>query len=166
VLTGIAPLDIFFFVIIVAAAVRGVIRGFVTESLAMAALILGVAMAVVFARPVAEQLAGLWGESMWNYVAGFALVFLAVYLVVKLLEGLLQRLLETLSLRPVDRLLGLVLGAGEGLLLVAIVLFLLNWQPFFNAQVLLDESLFAALLLPLLPPPSNLSVPQTGGADV
>ncbi len=155
-------LDYIFIILILIASVRGALRGFIDELLSMAAIILSLASAVLFSRILANKLSGLWGESFWNQVIAFLLIFIVVYVFVKIIEGLLNRLFEALHLEKLDRALGFLLGVAEGIILVIIVLFVLNWQPLFDTAPLVEGSFFARILLPLLPPPSAVYIPGVG----
>ncbi|MBN2553878.1 MAG: CvpA family protein [Spirochaetales bacterium] len=153
-------IDIVFALIVVIAAIRGAFRGFVTEVGSMAALILGFAMAIVFYKPVALLLEKQFKPSMWNQLIAFLILFLLVYLLVKLVQRLLQNIIERLNLDRLDSALGLFLGITEGLLVVGVVLFVINWQPFFDPRNLLGSSFFARLLFPILPSPERIFGPR------
>ena len=139
---------------------RGVYKGFVSELLSMASIILGVGAAVLFSGVFTDSLEKVWGKSNWNFIVAFLIIFLLVYIIAKIFEGLLHRLFEALHLEKLDRVLGFFLGVGEGILVITIVLFVLMWQPIFDSTSLIQNSLFAQLLLPLMPPPSSIPVPK------
>jgi membrane protein required for colicin V production len=149
-------IDIIFAILIMILAVRGAIRGFVAEFGSVAALFLGLGGAIALYKSVAALIGKWFGVSLWNPLIGFLVVFLLIYLVVKLLERLLAALFDKLDLERLDRAIGLFLGLAEGLLLAGVLLFLLNWQPFFDTRGLLRDSLFARFLSPLLPSPERL----------
>ncbi len=151
-----AVIDLVFTLLIVAASLRGAIRGFITEIGMMAALIVGLGGALVFTKSFARLLGQYFGDSLWNQIIAFLVIFLLIYILVKLLESLLRNIVDRLNLERLDRALGLFLGLGEGVLLVGILLFLLNWQPFFEVDQLLGSSIFAQLLFPLLPSPDRI----------
>ena len=149
-------IDVVFALLILVAAVRGAFRGFVTEAGSAASLILGIGGAIGFYRPASRLISRRFGESMWNPLIAFLVLFLVIYVIVKLVERLLAAVFEKLNLERLDSALGFFLGIGEGLLLVAVALFLLNWQPFFDPSELLGNSLFARVLFPLLPSPGRI----------
>ena len=151
-----ATIDIVFAILIVVLAVRGTIRGFVAEFGSVAALFLGLGGAIALYKSLAVLLGRWFGVSIWNPLIAFLVLFLLIYLVVKALERLLAALFDKLDLERLDRAVGLFLGLAEGLLLVGVLLFLLNWLPFVDTRGLLRDSLFARLLSPLLPSPERL----------
>jgi membrane protein required for colicin V production len=152
----IAVVDIVFVLLVLILAIRGAIKGFVSEIGSMAALILGFGGAIVFYKPLSSLIGRYIGQSMWNPLIAFLVLFLALYLVVKLLERLLQNIVERLNLNRLDSVLGFFLGLAEAVLLIGVVLFALNWQPFFDPRSLLSESIFARFLFPLLPSPERI----------
>jgi membrane protein required for colicin V production len=143
-------LDMFFILLIVAAAVRGALKGFVAELASVAALVLGIWGAVAFSGHLLPALQKYLGDSLWNRLIAFLIIFLAIYIAVKLAELLLHRLFENLNLFRLDQVLGFFLGAGEGLLATVLLLYLLRWQPLLDTRHLLADSFFARLLLPLV----------------
>jgi len=153
-------IDIVFALLVIIAAVRGAFRGFVTEVGSMAALILGFASAIVFYKPVALLLDRQFGHSMWNQLIAFLILFLLVYLLVKLVQRMLQNIIERLNLDRLDSALGFFLGLAEGLIVVGVVLFIINWQPFFDPKSLLGSSFFARMLFPVLPSPERIFGPR------
>jgi len=153
-------IDIVFGLLVVIAAIRGAFRGFVTEVGSMAALILGFGIAIIFYKSLSILLSTQFGESMWNQLIAFLILFLLVYLLVKLVQRLLQNVVERLNLDRLDSALGFFLGIAEGLLVVGVVLFIINWQPFFDPKSILGSSFFARMLFPVLPSPERIFGPQ------
>tara|TARA_B100000614_G_scaffold19682_1_gene15906 strand:+ start:86 stop:565 length:480 start_codon:yes stop_codon:yes gene_type:complete len=148
---NLSGLDIVFVVLIVFAALRAGIRGFVHEFLSMAAVILGIAAAVLFSGLAAQWIQPYIGAGPWAQVVAFLGLFLVVYVVVKLFENALNRLVEHINLESLDRALGFFLGIAEGLFLVFVLVLVLQLQPVFDADPILAESQFARFFLPLLP---------------
>ena len=165
-LGSISIIDIGFIIIIVIAAIRGAFRGFVAEFLSMAAIIIAGVGAIFLSKNIAPLLQSIWGESVWNQIVAFLILFLVFYLVVKLLEVILHRLFEFLHLQKLDRVMGFLLGIVEGVLITVIGIFLLSWQPFFEAEEILTKSVLTQLLLPILPPTSIIPLPKVIIGDV
>ena len=143
--------DVVFALILVFTTLRGAIRGFVTELLSMASLILGITAAVLFSGIVGAYLNRWLGESAWSQVAAFLAIFLLVYILVKIFENALHRLIEHIHLENLDHALGLFLGVIEGLLLTFVMILIIQIQPFFPPDRVLEGSVFGQLLVPLLP---------------
>ena len=145
-------LDILFIVVLVFFSVRGVLRGFIAEILSKASIILGIAAAVFFSGSLYRFLSRYLGEAVWVQIVAFLLLFVVVFFLVRLLEGFLQKGMERLNLQQLDKFLGFFVGATEGFLLVAVILFLLQIQPFFDLGDLLSGSVFGRFFLPFLEP--------------
>ena len=145
------PLDVVFLVLVAVAAIRCTFRGFITEVLSMAAILLGIAGAVVFSKYGATLIDEYVGYSSWNQVVAFLIIFLLVYLIVKLVEKMLHRILEKIHLDRLDRALGFFLGLAEGALAVILIVHLLQIQPVIDLGETLDKSVVSRFVLDLVP---------------
>jgi len=145
-----ATIDIVFASLALILAIRCTLRGFVEEFMSMAAIVLGVLAAILLYKPGAEYLRRQFDLQTLPEVVAFAALFVLGFLVVKVLEHILRDIVQRIHLGSVDRLLGLALGLVEGLLVVSVVLFVLSVQPLFDPAALLEKSLFARYLLPLV----------------
>lgn len=159
------PLDIVFIVLLAVAAIRCAFRGFVAEVMSMAAILLGVGGAVLFANPGALLIDEYVGYSSWNQIIAFLVIFLAVYIVVKLLEGLLRRLLEKIHLDRLDKALGFFLGLAEGVLVVVLLVYLMSVQPILEIDEFLQGSWIARFVMDVAPA-SGGGVDATRAVDV
>jgi membrane protein required for colicin V production len=158
----VAPIDLVLALVVLVMMVRGVMRGFVAEVLSAAAIVLGILTAVLLVGPAGQLVERVFGPSIWSGIIAFLVIFLATYLIVKLLEGLIQRGLEALNLHGLDRALGFLLGLAEGLLVALALLIILVLQPFFDPQTLVQDSLAARHLLPMVGVMSDaLGLPDT-----
>ncbi len=145
------PLDIICILLLLVFIVRGLIRGFVTEFSAIAAILSGVLIASFFSGIAASVLDQYLEPSFWNQVIAFLSLFIVTYLIVKLFEAGLKSLIEKANLTNLNKALGVFLGLLEGFALIFIVIFILQLQPFIQTDTLIAESLFAPMLLPLFP---------------
>lgn len=162
-------MDWIFTGIIILLAARCFVRGFVQEVLSVASYGVGLLSGLLFSNAlidVAAKKLGIQGiPASVEYVVAFIVCFVLGFLLMKIVEKLIREGLEAANLDIFDRVLGLVLGIAEGLLVVSLALVIMDLQPFFNAQALLAESLYAGLILPIVSPAINdtlrpsLSVP-------
>lgn len=83
-------------------------------------------------------------------VIAFIALFLIVFITVKLLEIMLKGIINGVRLSGVDRFIGIFFGLAEGIAVVSLILFVLRIQPLFDSSLILSESFFAKLLLPLI----------------
>jgi membrane protein required for colicin V production len=148
----IVPIDIIFTVFVMLFAIRGALRGFLDELLAIAFLVLGLLGAVLFYKQGADLIRTKIPEDIrfLPEMLAFGAVFCIIFVVVKVLGLLVKDVLMHIKLGGVDRVLGVFFGLIEGVVLVTLMLFLLNIQPFFDTQSLINESIFAEILMPVI----------------
>ncbi len=136
--------------IIVLAALRCWFRGIISEVLTMAAVVGGLLAGIFFYRPVGAWISRLYPLGGFEIVAGFVAAFAVVFIIVKIIERSLRSVLENLNLDVLDRIFGLVFGAVEGLIIATIIIMILRYQPLIDTASLLDGSLMARWLIPLV----------------
>ena len=115
-------LDWVLLLIIGVSALMGAWRGLIGVAASLAAWFFAGVAAYYFGGDtgalLAAQGAPSWGES----VSGYVLAFLVVWIAVTLLGWILRRLAQSAGLSPLDRTLGLGLGAARGLFLACALL--------------------------------------------
>ncbi len=148
---NIVAFDIVSIIVLLILAVRGAFRGFIAEIMAMASLIVGIIIAVIFTHPVSILLQKYIGESFWNTIIAFLGLFLISYLIIKIFENSLNALVEKVQLEKLDQSLGFFLGLIEGVLLLIIIVFLLRVQPLFNIETLFQDSFAASVADKIIP---------------
>jgi len=144
-------LDYFFGAIILVMVIRCLVKGFIAELTAVAAIGGGIVGGILFSAEGGDLLSQVLGDSPWNRVIAFLAIFLSVYLVLKITEGLLYRLIDAVHLENLDRALGFFWGLGEGIVLSVLLLLVLETQPFVDTRRIIDESLFARFMAGVLP---------------
>ncbi|MDR3147549.1 MAG: CvpA family protein [Treponema sp.] len=174
-------IDYIFFALTLILVIRCTLRGFISEFMTLASLVLGSLGSLFLYRPCAdflrdrglrtftEKIPGFIQKLMPGLVQNipeilaFILIFVVIFLAVKLVEYLLTDIIQRISLGGVDRLLGFLFGLAEGLAVTSLALLLLSMQPIFDVESLLEGSFFAELLLPLVGRPEVLrTVPPDG----
>jgi len=139
--------------------IRCYIKGFISELLSMAAVILGLLASLFFYKNGAAFIRAKYLNDMKVVpeILSFIALFIIVFIIIKLFEILLKGVIEGVRLKGADHFLGIIFGLAEGLAVVCLILFILRIQPLFNPTPLLQDSFFARLLLPLI-------TGKTGGA--
>lgn len=162
-----APADLVCGAILLLAALRVGIRGFVAEAFSLGAVALGLAAGIIGHPLVVQQLEIWWQPGWWQLPAAFTALFVAGYLVVKLVEGLFQRARTALGLKGLDHILGIGIGAVEGLIVVYGLLLLVQIQSVVDAEPWFAGSLVQERLLPWMlanlpfPPLPTAALPGT-----
>jgi membrane protein required for colicin V production len=149
---GIAGIDIVFLVIIALSLLRCATRGFISELLSMAALIFGMLFAIFFFKNAALLIRAWFmpGVKVVPEIIAFVALFIIVYIVVKIIEVTLLNIIQGIQLGGLDHLLGALFGVVEGIVVVCLLLFLISIQPFFDPDTVLEKSVLAKLLMPLI----------------
>lgn len=166
-----STLDWIFTGIIIILAARCFVRGFVQEVLSVAAYAVGLFAGLLFSNTVIDFASKKMGTGglppTAQYVIAFIICFVAGFLIMKLIEKLIREGLEAANLDIFDRVLGLALGTAEGLAIVALVLIVMEIQPFFDLKQALANSFFASTLLPIIGPTidETLRPALSGGAQ-
>ena len=145
-------IDIIFAVLILIITIHSFLKGLIEELMSMAAVVLGLGAAFFLHKSGGEFLAEKFmpETNMLPDVLAFVGIFLIVFTAVKLLEFIILDIIYRTNLGGVDHFLGVVFGLIEGILLVSLILWILTVQPLFNPRPLLEQSLFARLLLPFI----------------
>jgi len=154
-------IDVIFLVLIALLMIRCYLKGFISELLSMAAVLLGVIAAVYFYKNGAVFLREKFWPELTNVipeVIAFIVLFLIVFIIVKLLEALLKGIINGIKLGGADKFLGLIFGFAEGAAVVSLILFLFQLiKPIYDSSALLSNSFIAAILLPLITGAGNLT---------
>ncbi|MDC7228396.1 MAG: CvpA family protein [Spirochaetales bacterium] len=147
----IIPIDIFFTAIILFMTIKAIIRGFVTEVMSIAAIGLGIILGVLFSALLGDFISSKFGESNWNQVIAFLIIFLVSYIVIKIFENGLNALVDKIHLDRLDRSLGLFFGILEGIVLVMIIVFVIEVQPLINTDKVESESWYIQMIHRFVP---------------
>jgi membrane protein required for colicin V production len=147
-----SAIDLVFVGLISLFMIRCYLKGFVSELLSVAGIVLGLLAALFLHKSGGAFLR----EKFWNgldvipEIAAFVILFVFVFFIVKLLEKMLINIIDDVSLTNADSYLGIIFGLAEGAAVVSLILFVLKIQPLFDASAMLQDSFFAKLLLPLI----------------
>lgn len=150
-------LDLIVLLVLILAAVRGLMRGMVDTLFSLAAWVLAFVLGKWGALMVAPLLPISIENPAIRYFAGFAVVFLLVLIGVLLLGHALASLVKAVGLGSADKVLGGVLGLAKGLVILigltlAAGLTSLPRTDFWKqARLSNSPQAMAKLSLPLLP---------------
>ena len=154
----VAVADVVCAAILLVAALRAAIRGFVAETFSLGAIAAGVAVAIIGHPLVVQQLETWWEAAWWQLPLAVVVLFVATYLVVKWLEAISQRACAALRLKGLDHILGFGVGVAEGLLVVYGLLVLAQVQTLIDTGPWFADSIVQERLLPWML--ANLPFPE------
>lgn len=113
--------DIFVLVVIGITAIGGFLRGFVQETLALAAWVLAVFAIYYLHTDLTALLFDSIGNASAAAVLAFVILLLVPYVVVRLTAGRAGRVSRKSVLGPVDRVLGFGFGMIKGVIMVVMI---------------------------------------------
>jgi len=147
-----AVIDIVFLGLICIFMIRCFLKGFVSELLSVAGIVLGLLAALFLYKNGAEFLRTYFWHDLNTVpeVTSFVIIFLVVFILAKLLEIMLVDIIDQVSLTNADSFFGILFGLAEGIVVVSLILFILRIQPIFDPSPILSDSIFARFLLPLI----------------
>jgi uncharacterized protein YkwD len=131
-MVAVNPIDILLVIVILLSVLNGYRRGFINGVLDLAGWVLSLLAGLRYYEPLAQWLGprvDLWSE-VWDRPVAFILIAVGVGVVVQVIGySLLVRLPEDLRERRVNRVLGVIPGFINGLIIVAIISALLLAIP-------------------------------------
>ena len=120
-------LDLAVGIILLVSALLAFMRGFVQETLSVAAWIgagFGSIYGLKYVQPTARRVIPLdWAADL----AGMVVLFLAILLVLSVLINLIARTVQRSGLNPLDRSLGFVFGLVRGGVILCVALIICDW---------------------------------------
>jgi len=146
-----AVFDVIGIVVLLAAGFRCAFRGFVAEFLSVLAVLTGLTLSILFTSSLTPVLAPYLGETFWTPIVAFLLIFLIGYVIIKIIESTLHRLIEKIQLEKLDQALGFFLGLVEGIIILAVLVFILQLQNVIDVKDLLADSFIARVLQKIIP---------------
>jgi membrane protein required for colicin V production len=141
-------LDIVIIVLLVSAAIGGMVAGLIRTIFSLVGLIVGIILAGHYYVPVSAYLGFIPTEKGPSIVA-FIIIFLAVMIVATLLGFLLTKLISAILLGWLNRLGGAILGLLLGSIFIAA--FLIVLAKYTGAEGVISESVLALVLLDKVP---------------
>lgn len=144
-------LDIFLLLISLVIMILDTLKGFVSSFFNKAAFVLSILFAFLFlpfgALFYSKFIAINFLASLLSFLSIFALVFV----IVKIFQSLTKTLFFSNSvMKSLDRSLGFIFGIIEAFAIIVFILFVLHTQKIFPLDQVLGNSLFYAILEPVM----------------
>jgi len=130
--------------IIVFSVIVSLIRGFIREAFSLATWIAAFWIAIAFFSPLDEQLINYISNPSVRKVAAFLALFVSTLLLGSMINFVCAQLVKKSGLSSTDRMLGIVFGAGRGILVTALMLLLVEFvhmenEPAWQNSVLVSH---------------------------
>ncbi len=144
-------LDIVLVVVLALGALRGFVRGMMKELLSLGALFVSFLLATVFYPDITLWLRGRFSLQDSAVVFAFGGIFLLSFALFKMLEKGLVRIVRNTALGGVDRLLGMLFGLLEGLVVCFLLVYLIHFQTLVDLSNLSAASFLMPWMERVLP---------------
>lgn len=169
----IGVIDIVIVVILLVGALLGRFSGFIKTLISLTSWIVGVVLGIMFGAKIGSWIFPKGFDSIeWlPEVVGFALLLIAVLVVGAFIQQFVNKALDSTGLKPLDRILGMVLGFATGAFVVIAIgtIFGLGnapqelWKNSRLLQFLMEFEVFVRDILGTIPvqvtPPNSPSTP-------
>lgn len=151
---GMNWVDLIFMTILVASALTGLARGGVREMISLMSWVAGYAVAMAFSHPIARALAntdffGQMTDSATETMGAdatthaslvavgitFMVLFSATVFVGSLLGRVLNNMFESDGISIFNRIVGILMGVGRGVLASLVLIFVIQLSPFSSEEV-------------------------------
>jgi membrane protein required for colicin V production len=140
-------LDIIILVIIVGSAIGGLFNGFIKTIFSLGGFILGVFLAGRYYTNLGDSLTFISNETAAGILA-FIIIFAAVTVIFAILGTIFTKIVSWALLGWINRLLGVVLGAFMGALMISAILAVIIK---FTGSSIISDSAMATFLLNYFP---------------
>lgn len=152
--------------IILLFSITGYMRGLVATVVSWAGTLLALFISFRFFKPLGDWLSNLFGWSggavhFIVFVIAFILLFVGVELIFKLINRALKIVTELPIISFANRILGLLFGVVQGVLISMVLLFVMSKFPF---SAYLTSSTDSSILAPKLQTVMVLAQPMIPGA--
>ena len=158
-------IDIIFLTILGFFAFLGIWKGFFREILGFIGVVGGIFLGIVGFGPISRVLSQQLPDvppALWPFLS-FFLIFVVFYLLSRFLASLLSKVFKTLYLGWLNRLLGGLVGAFKGAVLISLILLVVGFLPFQKSlQPVREKSLLYNPLQQVIPILYNLSTGARG----
>ena len=120
-------LDIIILICLIPALIQGLIKGFISQAIALISLVAGVWASYRFAGVACEWLSQyISGSEQVLRIASFALIFILVILALSLVGKLLDKVIQIVMLGWLNKLLGGVFAVLKWVLILSLIVVAFN----------------------------------------
>ena len=132
--------DLILIIILIAAAIRGFVKGFFVEFASVAALILGVVCAMMFSGYVRNWLTGVvsWRPETIKTIA-FVIIFISVVIAVHLIANALEKFVRAIALGILSRLGGAVFGVIKTAFILSFLMYVVARIEAYDVTIIPKE---------------------------
>ncbi len=132
--------DLILIIILIAAAIRGFVKGFFVEFASVAAIVLGVLCAMMFSGYMQNWLEQVvsWRPGTIKTVA-FILIFISVVIVVHLIANALEKFVRAIALGIISRIGGSIFGVIKSAFILSFIMYLIALVEAYDVTIIPKE---------------------------
>jgi len=120
-------IDLVLAILILIAAVRGFLKGFVFEIASLAAIILGIWGGIHFSHYTAEFMNLHFGwHSEYLWLISFIITFIIIVLIIHLLGNILKKIIDACAMGFINKFAGMIFGILKAAFILSIILILFD----------------------------------------
>ena len=123
-------LDLGILIIVALSLIIGLIRGFVREAISLATWLAAFAFAILYLKPLSNQLPFALQSEIARMGMAFAIIFFGVLVMGAIINFLLSAAISSIGLGGVDRFFGALFGTLRGCLIVTLLVILMSLTSF------------------------------------
>ena len=120
-------LDYIIIIIMIFLIIRGVLRGFVREIFALAGIVLGIWLGILFQPQVTRLLQSYLPNVQYLPLISTAILFIAIFISCNIMGLIIKFLFKKAFLGGLDRVLGALLAVTKGVFIIYILLIILTF---------------------------------------
>ncbi|MBK5200233.1 MAG: CvpA family protein [Spirochaetaceae bacterium] len=147
-------LDIIIFCLTIIGGISGAFQGFAKSFTSKAGILVGLIVALMFTKPVAELISTNFpiSSALLISLIAYLITFLLGYWIMLWLGATLSKIMDKLGLSVVDGLLGFVFGGLLTFFVCAGIVYLFSFQSLLDLSSITEKSyMYNSLIMPLIP---------------
>ena len=118
-------IDVVIIIFVLIFCVKGYIKGFINEIFTLIIIVLGLAGAFLFYKPLSSSVFTFIENRSLSFIVSFLSIFVFITVVLIIIRNAITKMIDSFQLTNLDYLLGLLVGLIKGTVLIgAIFIFL------------------------------------------
>ena len=139
-------IDVVIIVFVLIFCVKGYIKGFINEIFTLIIIVLGLAGAFLFYKPLSSSVFTFIENRSLSFIVSFLSIFVFITVVLIIIRNAITKMVDSFQLTNLDYLLGLLVGLIKGTILIGAILIFLKNHPVMNLDITINRSLIFPFL--------------------
>ncbi len=139
-------IDVVIIVFVLIFCVKGYIKGFINEIFTLIIIVLGLAGAFLFYKPLSSSVFNFIENRSLSFIVSFLSIFVFITVVLIIIRNAITKMIDSFQLTNLDYLLGLLVGLIKGTVLIGAICIFLKNHPVMNLDITINGSLIFPFL--------------------